>query len=133
MDILLVGDHNEDQTTLSSLLTNCGDRVFAAENLEEALCLLGFLRFDMLVSDISLSDGSGLDLVAEAKKRQTWRKTVALTGRMEPGEFERIEDAGFDEYLPKPVDFYRLRSLLAQTPSGRTDDSPGTMRADVSV
>ena len=118
---------------LSSLFTNCGDRVFTAKNLEEALCLLGFLRFDMLVSDINLSDGSGLDLVAEAKKRQTWRKTVALTSRIEPGEFERSEGAGFDEYVPKPVDFYHLCAVLGRTPDGRTDDSPWATRADASV
>jgi CheY-like chemotaxis protein len=66
------------------------------------------------VSDISLPDGSGFELVAEAKKKQPWRKAVALTGRMLPEERERGLRAGFDEYLTKPVDFYHFRSVLTQ-------------------
>ncbi len=115
MTILLVEDHDDSRLVLSSLLTHCGHEVATAANVRDALLLLNNLRFDILVSDIGLPDGSGLDLVIEAKKRQPWKKTVALTAHEQSEEKERGLRAGFDEYLTKPFDFHRLRSLLAES------------------
>lgn len=84
--------------------------------MQDALVLLGHLRFEVLVCDVGLPDGSGLDLVGEAKKRQPWKKTIALTGHERNGERALGLQAGFDEYLTKPFDFHRLRSLLAESP-----------------
>ncbi len=86
----------------------------AAASLTEALVLLGHIRFDVLVSDIGLPDGTGLELVAEAKRRQPWKKAVALTARAAPEEREMGLRAGFDEYLTKPCDFRQLRALLSE-------------------
>ena len=113
MDILVVENDEECRTGVSKTLINCGHRVMSGRNLEEARGLLECLRFDVLVSDISLPDGSGLELMAEAEKRQGWKRAVALTGFMDPDEREQGLRAGFDEYLTKPVDVYRLRSLIA--------------------
>ena len=113
MNILLVEDHDDSRAVLSTLLTHCGHEVATAANVQDALLLLNHLHFDVLVSDIGLPDGSGLDLVIEAKKRQRWKKTVALTGHEQGEEKERGLRAGFDEYLTKPFDFHQLRSLLA--------------------
>lgn len=117
MNILLVEDHEDSRVVLSNLLVHCGHEVASAGNMQEALRLLENLRFDVLVSDIGLPDGNGLDLVVEAKKKQPWKKTVALTAHERSGEKERGLLAGFDEYLTKPFDFHQLRSLLAEPPA----------------
>ena len=113
VNILLVEDHEDSRSVLANLLTHCGHEVAMASNLTGALELLDHLRFDILVSDIELPDGSGLDLVVEAKKRQTWKKTIALTAHGQSAEREMGRRAGYDEYLTKPFDFYRLRSIIA--------------------
>lgn len=118
MNILLVEDHEDSRVVLSNLLIHCGHTVVSAGNIQDALRLLENLRFDVLVSDIGLPDGNGLDLVAEAKKRQPWKKTVALTAHERSGEKELGLRAGFDEYLTKPFDFHQLRSLLTESPAG---------------
>ncbi|HEX4667249.1 MAG TPA: response regulator [Chthoniobacterales bacterium] len=112
MDILFVEDSEESRVLFARLLTGGGHRVVPAASVGEALGLLACLRFDVLVSDITLPDGSGLDLVAEAKKRQRFRKAVALTGHAKPEDREEGLRAGFDEYLTKPVDFHQLRALF---------------------
>jgi hypothetical protein len=117
VNILLVEDHEDSRVVLSNLLIHCGHEVASAGSMQEALRLLDNLRFDVLVSDIGLPDGNGLDLVVEAKKRQPWKKTVALTAHEQSGEKELGLRAGFDEYLTKPFDFHQLRSLLAESPS----------------
>jgi CheY-like chemotaxis protein len=110
MDILVVENEEECRTGVAKTLRACGHRVMSGGNLEEARGLLECLRFDVLVSDISLPDGSGLELMAEGKKKKGWKRAVALTGFMDPDEREQSLRAGFDEYLTKPVDVYCLRS-----------------------
>jgi CheY-like chemotaxis protein len=114
VNILLVEDHEDSRVVLSNLLIHCGHEVATAGNVQDALRLLDNLRFDVLVSDIGLPDGSGLELVAEAKKLQPWKKTVALTAYQQTGDKELGLLAGFDEYLTKPFDFHQLRSLIAE-------------------
>ncbi len=116
VNILLVEDHKDSREVLSGLLTHCGHEVSTAANMQDALVLLGHFRFEVLVCDIGLPDGSGLELVVEAQKRQPWKKTIALTAYEQNGERELGLRAGFDEYLTKPFDFHRLRSLLAEAP-----------------
>ncbi len=116
MNILLVEDHKDSREVLSSLLTHCGHEVSTASNMQDALLLLSHFRFEILVCDIGLPDGSGLELVVEAKKRQPWKKTVALTAQALKGQRELGLRAGFDEYLTKPFDFHQLRTLLAEAP-----------------
>ena len=113
MDILVVENDEECRTGVSKTLIDCGHRVMSGRNLDEARDLLGCLRFDVLVSDISLPDGSGLELMAEGEKKQGWKRAVALSGFMDPDEREQSLRAGFDEYLTKPVGVYHLRSLIA--------------------
>ena len=120
VNILLVEDHKDSREVLSGLLNHCGHEVITAANMQDALRLLGHLRFEVLVCDIGLPDGSGLDLVVEAKKRQPWKKTIALTACQQNGERELGLRAGFDEYLTKPFDFHQLRSILADAPSAPT-------------
>jgi CheY-like chemotaxis protein len=115
VNILLVEDHDDSRSVLSNLLIHCGHEVASAATVEDALRLLENLRFDVLVSDIGLPDGNGFDLVTEAKKRQPWKKTVALTAHGRSSERERGLRAGFDEYLTKPFDFHQLRSLLSES------------------
>ena len=113
MHILLVEDHTDTRVVLSRLLNHCGHDVAMAENVGDALTLLGNLRFDVLLSDIGLPDGDGLQLVCEARKRQSLKKAVALTALASDEDRERGLRAGFDHYLTKPLDFRRLRSVLA--------------------
>ena len=113
VSILLVEDHKDSREILASLLNHCGYEVSTASNMRDALTLLNDLRFEILVCDIELPDGSGLDLVAEARKRQAWKKTVALSAHEEQTDLGLR--AGFDEFLTKPFDFYQLRSILAQS------------------
>jgi len=120
VNILLVEDHADSRDVLSGLLNHCGHEVMTAATMQDALRLLDHLRFEALVCDIGLPEGSGLDLVIEAKKRQPWQKTVALTAHTQSGEMELGLRAGFDEYLTKPFDFHQLRSILAETPRAPT-------------
>ena len=69
--------------------------------------------FDVILSDISLPDGSGYEVVSQAKQKQAV-KAVALTGFDREEDIRRGKEAGFDFHLSKPVDFHELRTVLNQ-------------------
>jgi two-component system, chemotaxis family, CheB/CheR fusion protein len=116
MKILLVEDHEDSRDILANLLTRCGHEVNAAGSVRDAIDLLDAFEFEGLICDIGLPDGSGLELAAEAKRRQEWKRMVALTGREREDEKELGLATAFDAYLTKPFDLHELRTLFANPP-----------------
>ena len=111
MVILFVEDHADTREVLTTLLNRCGCQTVTAKNAGNALARLNEMHFDVLISDLGLPDGDGLDLVREAKKKQPL-KAIALTGRATTEERRAGLEAGFDFYLTKPIDFHELRQAL---------------------
>lgn len=111
MQVLLVEDHTDTRAVLGMLLNRCGCQTVTAKNAGDARSRLEQMRFDVLISDLTLPDGDGLDLVREAKQKQTLR-AIALTGRDSAEDRDLGLQAGFDCYLTKPIDFQELRKAL---------------------
>ena len=111
MQVLLVEDHADTRTVLGTLLNRCGCRTVTAKSLRDARARLQEMRFDVLISDLNLPDGDGIDLMREAKQAQQI-KAIAITGRTSDEEKSEGLDAGFDCYLTKPIDLKELRQAL---------------------
>lgn len=111
LQILVVEDHGDTRRVLTGLLGHFGHSISAADNVESALAFVRAKHFDAIVSDLALPDGTGCDVIREAKRRQ--RLTgVALTANDEDDDIMRGRDAGFDYHLTKPIDFAQLRDVL---------------------
>jgi two-component system response regulator PilR (NtrC family) len=111
MTVLFVEDHADTRGVLGALLNRCGCQTVTAKNSADALAHLEEMRFDVLISDLTLPDGDGLDLVTKVKAKHPI-KAIALTGRASPEERDAGLAAGFDFYLTKPVDFHELREAI---------------------
>jgi len=113
MNILVVEDHQDTRRVLSTLLGRAGHEIITANGVSDAVQLLQNMRVNVLLADLGLPDGDGLDLVVKAKRLQPRLKAIALTARSSMDDYRRGQKAGFDHYLTKPFDFHELRSLLA--------------------
>jgi CheY-like chemotaxis protein len=111
--ILVVEDHSDTLQALSRLLTHFGHEISVADGAQSALKIIDSKEFDVVLSDIGLPDGSGYNVVSEAKRRQPI-KAVAVTGFGTDEDIRRGKEAGFDFHLVKPVDFHELRTVLGQ-------------------
>jgi hypothetical protein len=111
MTVLFVEDHADTRGVLGLLLNRCGCQTVTAKSASDALSRLETMQFDVLISDLTLPDGDGLDLVAQAKAKQPLN-AIALTGRATPEERDAGLAAGFDFYLTKPIDFHELREAI---------------------
>jgi CheY-like chemotaxis protein len=111
--ILVVEDHSDTLQALSRLLNHFGHEISVADGAQDALNIIDSKEFDVVLCDIALPDGSGYDVIAQAKRRRPI-KAVALTGFGTSEDVERGRQAGFDFHLTKPVDFHELRAVLGQ-------------------
>ncbi|HEV3121052.1 MAG TPA: ATP-binding protein [Isosphaeraceae bacterium] len=109
--ILLAEDNLDTLKVMARLLRMRGYEVFTAENLESALKIAENHEFDMVVSDISLPDGSGLDLMRRLREQGNV-KGIALSGFGMEDDIQRSRDAGFAAHLTKPIDARSLDEAI---------------------
>src|SRR6202011_2036037 len=109
--ILLVDDHQDTCIALERLLVRRGHLVAATHNVRSAMEAAVRNRFDLLISDIALPDGTGTELM-------TWLRAIsgipgiAISGFGMNGDIEKSLEAGFAEHLVKPVKMERLEAAI---------------------
>ncbi|RBP40587.1 PAS/PAC sensor hybrid histidine kinase [Roseimicrobium gellanilyticum] len=112
--LLVVEDHQDTAVQLKRLLTRRGYAVELASSVESGMALIRDSSFDVLVSDIGLPDGEGLQLmqpfIRAAGERQIGG--IALSGYGMAEDIAQSERAGFDFHLTKPVDIGELDKCL---------------------
>lgn len=115
--ILLVDDDADTARVFQHLLRIDGHAVAVAANMATALTHLETQPVDLLITDIELPDGSGLDLLQRARQRHPRVKGIVVTGHGEEPHREKARQAGFDEYLLKPVDLIAVRQTIGRVVS----------------
>jgi CheY-like chemotaxis protein len=114
--ILVVEDHLDTLRSMKLLLTRLGYHVLSAENMTDALQLAEDEPFDILLSDIGLPDGSGLDLIRRIRQTRNV-PALALSGFGMEEDVQRSREAGFADHLTKPVSLDRLQSAISELES----------------
>ncbi len=106
--VLVVDDDEDARELLQLALERRGYRVTLASSFASAKDALSSTKFDALVTDIELEDGSGLAL----RNFAPVAIACTLTGHASPADAERAKRAGFDAHLVKPVDLDALCDVL---------------------
>ncbi|XHR28335.1 MAG: ATP-binding protein [Chthoniobacteraceae bacterium] len=111
--ILLVEDHTDTLRVLVKILENWGHIVTAAASCKRALEVVASQEFDLLISDLGLPDGSGLDVMRQIK-RGSETPGIALSGYGTDEDIRQSKAAGFAGHLVKPVNITALRTAIRQ-------------------
>jgi len=122
MRILLVEDHVDSSRMMRRLLAIDGHAVKWAPDVATGLKLAGEQPFDLLISDLGLPDGSGLDLMHALRRQGSTLPGIALSGYGQDQDITRSVEAGFARHLTKPVNFDDLHATIqtvAQDHQGR--------------
>jgi len=109
--ILLVDDHLDTCTALERLLVRRGHLVAAAHNVRSAMETAARSSFDLLISDIALPDGTGIELMAYLSAI-SHIPGIAISGFGMNGDIEKSFEAGFAEHLVKPVKMENLEAAI---------------------
>ena len=108
---VLVVDDSEDTTRmLAQLLTLEGAQVATADSGAQALALTDQSRFDVILSDISMPEMDGYELLQALRSRPRSQSipAIAITGFGQEGDAERARAAGFAAHFTKPVEVAQL-------------------------
>jgi DNA-binding response OmpR family regulator len=116
MRLLLIEDNARLGALLVDGLVQDGFVVDWRETLEEGLEARGLAAYDLILLDLGLPDGDGLDLVKQLRRSRDSVPILILTARGGLGERIAGLDVGADDYLVKPFDIAELaarcRALL---------------------
>jgi PAS domain S-box-containing protein len=111
--ILLVEDHLDTARAMARLLGGTGYDVRIADSVAAALQIARAEPFDLLISDIGLPDGSGLDLMHQLAAISPVRG-IALSGFGRDEDVQRSRQAGFSAHLTKPINMEQLKATIRQ-------------------
>jgi PAS domain S-box-containing protein len=109
--ILLVDDHKDTCVLMRSMLVRRGFEVLVAEDGRTALELAEKHEFDLLVSDLGLPDVSGLELIAQLRRKGPV-VAIAMTGFGREEDVARCKEAGFAEHMTKPISMPKLEEAI---------------------
>jgi signal transduction histidine kinase/CheY-like chemotaxis protein len=118
LHILLVDDHPDTCAALEKLLKLRGHSVTAANSMREAMEVAAAGgAFDLLISDVGLPDGNGMDLVRYLRSQRPIRG-IAISGFGMDADISKSLEAGFSEHLVKPVKLEKLEAAIARVMAG---------------
>lgn len=112
MRILLVEDDEAIGGAVRDHAAAHGHAVDWAKSLEAARDHLAAASYGLLLLDLSLPDGSGLDLLRELRKRADTLAVIILTARDQISHRIAGLNAGADDYLVKPFDLDELAARI---------------------
>ena len=112
MRVLLIEDDKSLGRAVRDHLVNQNNAIDWAENLEDAYAAVSTTRYDFILLDLRLPDGSGLDFLKNIRTKNLTSPVVILTAHDQISE--RIEglNSGADDYIVKPFDLYELTARI---------------------
>jgi DNA-binding response OmpR family regulator len=103
MHLLLVEDNLRLQELIEQALRGAGYRVDLAATVAELLAAATSVQYDLLIVDLMLPDGDGLDAIRTLRARRSSVPILIMTARGSIDDRVRGLDAGADDYLIKPI------------------------------
>ena len=113
LKLLLVEDHADTAAIMARLLRQFGHNVFVAHSIAAGLRLAEQQNFDLVISDLGLPDGSGLEMMRSLRARHGLGG-VAISGYGMEEDLAKSREAGFFAHLTKPVNLQQVQAILRQ-------------------
>jgi PAS domain S-box-containing protein len=109
--LLLIEDHSDTARALVRLLENRGYTIESVPNVALGLEATSRGDFDLLLCDLGLPDGTGIDFIEKVRETDK-TPAIALTGFGMQQDVERAQNAGFNAHLTKPVNLQKLEATI---------------------
>lgn len=110
LNILVVEDNEDTNKIMRRLLQSLNYNVDSAFSVKEAIEKVNSQHFNIVISDIGLPDGSGLQVAEHLKGSAT--KCVALSGFGMEDDIIKSREAGFLDHLVKPINFEAMQEII---------------------
>ncbi|ARR01194.1 MULTISPECIES: homeostatic response regulator transcription factor HsrA [Campylobacter] len=112
MRILIVEDETTLGKTIAEGLQEFGYQTDNSENFNDAEYFIGIRNYDLVLSDLMLPDGDGIDLINVIKQKSPRTSVVIISAKDDKESEIKAFKAGADDYIKKPFDFDILVARL---------------------
>ena len=125
--VLLVEDDRAIATVITEALRDEGLDVTACSSVAQRDLLLGEQSFDVMLTDIMLEDGDGLDTIAKVRESAPGMPVIVLSAQNTLDTAVRASDSEAFEYFPKPFDLdeltHAVKQAVASSPARVSDEA----------
>jgi DNA-binding response OmpR family regulator len=112
--LLYVEDHEDSREMLVLMLENTGYKMSTASSMAEGLRLIKHERFDLIILDSRLADGSGVDLCRQIRVFDPLTPIVFYSSAVYPSDIAAGLAAGAQQYLTKPMGIYTIVQTIGE-------------------
>ncbi|HEY6394930.1 MAG TPA: response regulator [Candidatus Binataceae bacterium] len=112
--ILIVDDERDLVDAYMRLLERSGHVCFGAFNAADAIKLIDSERPGLIVTDLSLADGNGLEVLLHARAKLPGSPVIVITGQNTSDLAHKAREAGATECLLKPVPIISLKRIIEE-------------------
>src|SRR5207237_7274399 len=102
MQVLIVEDHQDSREQLERCLTRRDYDVATAGDLQTGIDFLDKQRFDAIIADIALPDGTGYPLINERREEQNHAFGIVVNVYLYPSDFDEAAGSGLHYHLTIP-------------------------------
>lgn len=113
--LLVVEDDHSNYMFLDTLLRNTNAQISLAENGQEAVELISSNDYDLVLMDLMLPVMDGVQATSQIRKENKDIPIIAQTAYALSGTKERCMEAGFDDYITKPINGTELLYKISKT------------------
>jgi CheY-like chemotaxis protein len=126
--ILIADDQPVGRELLRTVLESSGYEIVEAEDGDQALAQALSSTPDLILLDIHMPGRDGISVVTELRQDRRFASTpvIAVTATAMKGDRQKGLDAGFSEYLTKPVSIAMLRQIIARYLWAGSAAAPGS-------
>ena len=119
--LLAVDDEAMSRALCRDILGEAGYAVDAVGDATEALARLSAGRYDLVLTDLHMPGGDGLDLIRRARAAQGGLSCVVFSASPTVDDAVQAMRAGADDFVAKPFDAERLCDVVRRTLDARTE------------
>ena len=125
-NILIIDDDISLTRVLSKALNNSKTMVECVNSISKAWVLIEKKNFDLIITDVMLPDGDGLELVEKLQKKKKNLTIIVISAKNNLLTAVKASELGVFEYMPKPIDLNDLtvvvnRSLKSNNPNKKSE------------
>ena len=110
--VLIVDDEHALLRALATILEESGFQVFTAESGRQATAILSEHQIDLLITDLSMPDEDGIELVRRLKKEHRKLKVITMSGTFGRDLLKAAQLLGADATLSKPMTVAQLLDCI---------------------
>ncbi len=117
---MLVDDHADFRRLMTAMLSRQPDLEVVAQagSLAEARNVTAAVKYEVVVLDLGLPDGNGVDLIGDVREFNAGAAVLVLSASLHPTNLERAAEAGADEILDKLVSLGEIVATIRRLVTG---------------